>query len=53
MTIRKPIFWDYATFDDEEGFLNGIQESAPDWAKEAYAKYLQEQEARERLGAKV
>ena len=31
----EPVWWPYATFDDE-GFVNGIRQDAPDYAKQAY-----------------
>lgn len=39
----KPIWWDYATFDDE-GFVNGIRDDAPDYIKEAYEKEMAEEQ---------
>lgn len=41
--IEKPIFWDYIITDDD-GELKGIKNNAPEEAKEAYKKYLQDRE---------
>lgn len=40
----KPIWADYATFDEKTGYVNGVRDDAPPEAKEAYRK---EQERRE------
>lgn len=50
--MTKPIWWDYATFD-EEGDLNGIEEDAPKEIQEAYKEYLKEKTKRKGKGIKV
>lgn len=50
--IGKPIFWDYITTDDE-GELNGIREDAPEDAKKAYEKYLEEKNKLKKEGIKA
>lgn len=37
------IWFDYATYD-EDGFISGIDDSAPDEVKKAYEKYKAEEE---------
>ena len=49
MWERTPIFWDYITTDDE-GTINGIQGDAPQDMKEAYQKWLKEEEERKKTG---
>lgn len=36
--MAKPDWWQYATFD-EDGFLTGIREDAPETAKAEYAEW--------------
>ena len=35
----EPIWYKYATFDDD-GFVNGISDDAPEEAKQAYAESM-------------
>ena len=44
MSSQEPSFWKYITYD-EFGMMNGISENAPDAEKEAYEKYLEEENA--------
>lgn len=37
----EPIWADYATYDDE-GFINGVTEDAPEEVKRAFYKYQEE-----------
>ena len=39
----KPIWYDYATFN-EDGFVDGVRDDAPEDVKEAYQEYLKEKE---------
>ena len=50
--IEEPIFWDYATFN-EDGFLNGIRKDSPDHIKAAYAEYLEEERKNKDNGLKL
>ena len=42
----KPIWADYATYDDD-GFVNGVREDAPEKAKLAFMEYQAEKAKRE------
>lgn len=63
MVTQTELFWDYLIFypeEDEEGFdgihyggIKGIQDNAPQVAKEAYAKYWEEQEKAKKRGLKI
>lgn len=48
----KPIWWDWATFN-EDGFLSGIDENAPEEIKKEYEKYLEEEAERKKKGIKI
>lgn len=48
----KPIWYDYATFD-EDGDVNGIREDAPPEIKKAYADYQQRIKEYEKMGIPV
>ena len=41
--MTKPDWWQYATFD-EDGFLTGIREDAPETAKAEYAEWKKDTE---------
>lgn len=41
--MAKPDWWQYATFD-EDGFLTGIREDAPETAKAEYAEWKKDTE---------
>ena len=40
---KSCIWLDYATYD-EDGFINGVEKSAPDEVKKAYEEYKAEEE---------
>lgn len=48
----KPDWWEYATYDDD-GFVNGIREDAPENIKEAYSEYLKEKATLQEKGIKI
>ena len=48
MIMEIPIFWEFLTFDDDG--ISGIREEAPDEMKEAFKKYLLEEEECRRKG---
>lgn len=41
--MLKPIWWEYATFDDD-GFVNGIKDNSPEEIKKEYEDYLKTKE---------
>ncbi len=52
MSIAKPLFWNYAVFN-EDGELSGIAENSPKEVVESYAQYLKECEEAEKEGVKL
>ncbi len=52
MTISKPIFWDYATFDND-GNLSGVKDDAPDEVKRDYQKFKKKEEKLKKRGIKI
>lgn len=40
--ITEPIWREYATYD-EDGYVSGVRDDAPQEAKDAYRKYVEEQ----------
>lgn len=51
-TDVKPIWYEYATFDND-GFVNGIRNDAPEDVKEAYRKEQKQDKEYEEEGKKV
>ena len=45
-------FFKYATYDDD-GFMNGIREDAPESVKSDYEAFLREEEEAKRKGIKL
>ena len=41
--MEQPIWWEYATYD-EDGFVDGIRDDAPEEIKKAYDDYLKTKE---------
>lgn len=48
----EPVWFPYATYD-EDGFVNGISDDAPDSAKEAYREYVERNRAIEQSGGMI
>lgn len=48
---EKEIWFDWATYDDD-GFVNGIREDAPEEAKKSYKQYLEEKKELQKRGIK-
>lgn len=44
--MTAPIWYKYATFDDD-GFVDGIRDDAPEDVKRAYEEYIEEQKKAE------
>lgn len=42
MSIMEPIWWEYATFDDEGELTNELSADATPEAKQAFEEYLKE-----------
>ena len=45
----EPIWYKYATFD-EDGFVNGVSDDAPEEVKDAYKAYIDELNAYKERG---
>ena len=50
--VIEPIWYEYATFD-EDGFVNGIRDDAPDAAKDAYKAEMDEHRRMEDTGEPI
>lgn len=50
--IDDAIWLDWTTHD-EDGFVNGIREDAPEEAKQAFQKHIDEKEELRKIGIKV
>ena len=48
--MRTEAIWDKWMQCDEDGFYDGLKPDAPDEVKEAYAKFLADQEAAMKAG---
>lgn len=42
--IIEPIWWKYAIYN-EDGFVSGVRDDAPQEAKDAYKEYIEEKNA--------
>ncbi len=51
-TQEKPLFWDYAIFNDDAELI-GIEEDAPQEAVESYEEYLKMKKKAEEEGLKL
>lgn len=47
-----PKFWEYSTFDEEKGCINGVREDAPQWAKDEYQEWEKMREEMKKRGRK-
>lgn len=50
--MEVPIFFDYAVYNDD-GYISGIQDNAPEEMKTAYQEWLKEQDEYRKQGIKV
>lgn len=50
--IEEKKFFKYATYD-EDGFINGVRDDAPDEIKKEYAEFVKEQEEARINGIKI
>ena len=48
----EPVWYQYATFD-ENGFINGVADDAPDSAKKAYMEYIERNRGIEQSGGMI
>ena len=49
---EKQIWDDWATYN-EDGYVNGVKDNAPDDVKKAYEQYLHEKEELNKRGIKI
>lgn len=52
LNIEKPLFWDYAVFNDDAELV-GIKKDAPQEAVESYEEYLKLKKKAEKEGFKI
>ena len=51
--MREPMIFDDWTVTDEDGFVCGVREDAPDEVKNAYEEYMAKLEEMKKLGIKI
>ena len=51
--MREPMIFDDWTVTDEDGFVCGVREDAPEEVKKAYEGYMSKLEEMKKLGVKI